>query len=195
MGKATTIAAVLLCGALSSPAAAQLRLRGGEFYMFLATPKASMAETQDQGLGGGLAGSWFVGSEFPFLQVSATMTSFSGRTRWVQGVPTHYDRRYLATLSIGPRFQDARGLYIVPALALSFGSIYDRPERVQKQPALGLECSAGTSLRVVSGLRIVIGLNLGMMNLLSQSIPEAWDEGVDLEQLVNVVGLCAGIHF
>jgi hypothetical protein len=185
---------VLVASALACPAATgQVRVSAFGLGASLASPKASIAETQGQGVG---AGAWCLvrfGLREPQLHVGADFILFSGKDRWIQGRKTQYEDRYLVIASLGPRFGESRGLYVVPEFLLSFGSLYDRPGFRESGVPLGVGCRVGMFVPLWSKLSLNLALHLAMTNLLTRSIPQAWDEGLDQERLTSALRICAGL--
>ena len=166
------------------------------FRVELASPKASVAETQKQGIGGNVMAILSLGPRAVQLATMLDFVTFPGDYKWIQGEKIEYDSRYVVTVAVGPRVGNERGAYIIPALSVSFGSLYDRPDFKEEGLPIGVDFSVGTLVPVAGRGMLDVGVRLAMTNFLTESIPEGtWGEGVDLEMLSNIMCLYVGLSF
>lgn len=185
-----------LLSLLASEAHGQFAFRKSGARVQLVSPRASVAETQTQGLGGTIWGTVQLGHAIPDLVVALDFASFPGDHRWVLGQKIDYDSRYAVSLLLGTRVGQEKGWYLMPALSFGFGSLYNRENYDEKGIPVGIDLSVGSIVRPVGQVGLDLGFRLAMTNLITQSVPEAiWGEGLDLELLTNMICLYIGVAF
>ncbi|NOZ56901.1 MAG: hypothetical protein GXO73_08975 [Calditrichaeota bacterium] len=194
--KLTVLSLVLvLVLAVSAQAGVLPAVRAG-----LCTPGASLKNTHKNGFGVELVKDLALARFRYPVAVGVRFSSFPGRTKtWVaSGEVIHrvYSSATLLTLFSGLRIGDVSGPYLLPALNVSTGSVYDRQDYEQSSVQVGLELGVGTRFQPsFASVRMDIGARLALNNVVTGSIPEAFDIGLDLEKLVNTFGLFVGIQF
>ena len=166
----------------------------------LCTPGASLKNTHKNGFGVELV------KDFPFARMrypvaaGLRFSSFAGRTKvWVASgevVRRVYGTATLFTLFTGLRVGNGTGPYLLPALNVSAGSVYDRQDYEQGAVQVGLELGVGARFQPgFGGATVDLGARLALNNLVTGSIPEAFDIGLDLEKMVNTFGVFVGVAF
>ncbi len=189
------ILALVLALAVSTQAGVLPAVRAG-----LCAPGASLKDTHKNGFGVELVKEFTVARMRYPVAVGLRFSSFPGRTKtWVaSGEVIHrvYGTATLFTLFSGLRIGDTSGPYLLPALNVSTGSVYDRQDYEQGSVQVGLELGVGTRFRPsFANLTVDLGARLALNNVVTGSIPDAFDIGLDLETLVNTFGLFIGVEF